>query len=172
MAIRPQKMELRTVLRVVWHTEHALKLVCNHLAEWRGNTTDGEDSSQCSEGGEGKRVVFGVMRVGLLAKRLLLHGDLSVRLVLLCTVKPTPALLQRIASELPARLAALSEETYEVRQHVEEAEVIITSNSDPKTRVSVTLTSPLMEDVTMVTEDLLNGPKYQQAAGLGTHQAV
>ena len=40
----------------------------------------------------------------------------------------------------------VSEDTYEVHQCVEEAQVIITSNADPKTRVAITLTSPLMRE--------------------------
>lgn len=51
------------------------------------------------------RVLKGVMRVGLLAKGLLLKGDRSVRLVVLCADKPTMTLLKRVAQELPAHLA-------------------------------------------------------------------
>lgn len=44
------------------------------------------------------------MRVGLLAKGLLLRGDRKVRLTLLCSQKPTRALLQRISEHLPQQL--------------------------------------------------------------------
>ena len=45
------------------------------------------------------------MRVGVLAKGLLLHGDLNVQLVLLCSEKPTRTLLERVADNLPKQLA-------------------------------------------------------------------
>lgn len=44
------------------------------------------------------------MRVGVLAKGLLLHGDLNVHLVVLCAEKPTRTLLERVASGLPKHL--------------------------------------------------------------------
>ena len=45
------------------------------------------------------------MRVGVLAKGLLLHGDLNVNLVVLCSEKPTRTLLERMADNLPKQLA-------------------------------------------------------------------
>lgn len=51
------------------------------------------------------RALKGVMRVGLLAKGLLLKGDRDVRLVVLCHDRPTITLLKRVATELPAHLA-------------------------------------------------------------------
>lgn len=50
------------------------------------------------------RLLKGVMRVGLLAKGLLLKGDKLVRLVVLCADKPTVSLLKRVAQELPQHL--------------------------------------------------------------------
>lgn len=47
----------------------------------------------------------GVMRVGILAKGLLLRGDTSVQLVVLCGDKPTRTLLDRVADNLPKQLA-------------------------------------------------------------------
>lgn len=44
------------------------------------------------------------MRVGLLAKGLLLRGDRTVQLILLCSQKPTRALLRRVAEQLPQQL--------------------------------------------------------------------
>lgn len=51
------------------------------------------------------RILKGVMRVGVLAKGLLLHGDLNVHLVVLCSEKPTRTLLERVADGLPKQLA-------------------------------------------------------------------
>lgn len=51
------------------------------------------------------RMLKGVMRVGILAKGLLLRGDASVQLVVLCGDKPTRTLLDRVADNLPKQLA-------------------------------------------------------------------
>jgi zinc finger RNA-binding protein len=99
------------------------------------------------------RALKGVMRVGVLAKGLLLHGDLNVQLVLLCSEKPTRTLLERVADLLPKQLAASSEaseegtvEKYEVKICVEEASLIVTTDKDPKTTCNITLTSPIMRE--------------------------
>lgn len=54
------------------------------------------------------RTLKGVMRVGVLAKGLLLRGDKNVNLVLLCSEKPTQSLLTRIVEHLPKQLTVLS----------------------------------------------------------------
>lgn len=53
------------------------------------------------------RALKGVMRVGVLAKGLLLRGDKNVNLVLLCSDKPTKSLLSRIVEHLPKQLTVL-----------------------------------------------------------------
>lgn len=53
---------------------------------------------------DGGRVLKGVMRVGVLAKGLLLSGDSQVQLVVLCTEKPTRTLLSKVAAVLPQQL--------------------------------------------------------------------
>ncbi len=50
----------------------------------------------------------GVMRVGLLAKGLLLKGDRIVQLVVLCSQPPTYQLLDTVAKVLPAHLTVSS----------------------------------------------------------------
>jgi len=45
-----------------------------------------------------------VMRVGALAKGLLLHDDLNVRLVVVCSEKPTRTLLDTVADKLTKQL--------------------------------------------------------------------
>lgn len=51
-----------------------------------------------------ERLLKGVMRVGLLAKGLLLKGDEQVQLVVLCSKKPTKIMLSRVAELLPQEL--------------------------------------------------------------------
>lgn len=50
------------------------------------------------------RLLKGVMRVGILAKGLLLRGDRNVELILLTAKKPTISLLKSIAKQLPKEL--------------------------------------------------------------------
>jgi len=45
-----------------------------------------------------KRVLVGVVRVGLFAQRMLLDGDVVAELVVICADKPTNSLLRRIAT--------------------------------------------------------------------------
>lgn len=48
------------------------------------------------------------MRVESLAKGLLLHGDTHVKLVVLCSEKPTRALLVKVAANLPSQLSVIT----------------------------------------------------------------
>lgn len=45
------------------------------------------------------------MRVGVLAKGLVLTGDLGVQLVVMCAEKPTRTLLEKVMENLPKQLA-------------------------------------------------------------------
>lgn len=111
------------------------------------------------------RLLKGVMRVGLLAKGLLnqfqmyslellkvvivllgllLQGDKTVQLVVLCAEKPSIALLKRVALELPVQLKQISEDhQYNVAVSVEESAVLV---ADESITVKVLLTSPLLRD--------------------------
>lgn len=51
------------------------------------------------------RVMKGVMRVGVLAKGLLLTNYLNMELIVLCGEKPTRTLLERVFDCLPKQLA-------------------------------------------------------------------
>merc|ERR1712029_203151 len=97
--------------------------------------------------GDPKRILVGVMRVGLLAKQLLLKGDNNVELVVLCREKPTKSLLEKIATHLPNNLVAVApDESYEVRREIENARLVVTTKDSPKLSVTITLTSPLMRE--------------------------
>merc|ERR1712227_1173951 len=92
------------------------------------------------------RVLVGVMRVGLLAKQLLLKGDTAVALVVLCREKPTKSLLERIANNLPIQLGEVAEDSsvkFEVKRVIEEANLVVTGGG---LTVTITLTSPLMRE--------------------------
>lgn len=68
---------------------------------------EGEAAGTSPARGPAARALKGVMRVGLLAKGLLLRGDRDVRLVVLCHDRPTVTLLKRVAADLPLHLARL-----------------------------------------------------------------
>jgi zinc finger RNA-binding protein len=61
------------------------------------NDSKAEDSQQF-------RLLKGLMRVGILAKGLLLTGDKELDLVVICAEKPSKQLLQRIVEYLPSQL--------------------------------------------------------------------
>ncbi|XP_074163890.1 zinc finger RNA-binding protein 2 isoform X3 [Sminthopsis crassicaudata] len=144
--IYPTEAELQAIQKVVSHSERALKLVSDILAE--------EKSEQDEEGGEkGKidsssRILKGVMRVGILAKGLLLRGDRNVHLILLSAEKPTQSLLQKITEQLPKQLLTVTEDKYEVSSDTEEANIVIASCKEPKMQVTISVTSPLMREDT------------------------
>ncbi|MEQ2193900.1 hypothetical protein XENOCAPTIV_017344, partial [Xenoophorus captivus] len=89
------------------------------------------------------RLLKGVMRVGILAKGLLLRGDRNVELILLTAKKPTVSLLRSITKQLPKELSA----------HPEEANIVICSSQEPKMQVTISLTSPLMREDTAAEKD-------------------
>ncbi|XP_035662860.1 zinc finger RNA-binding protein-like isoform X10 [Branchiostoma floridae] len=94
-----------------------------------------------------QRALKGVMRVGVLAKGLLLHGDLNVQLVVLCAEKPTRTLLERVFDNFPKQLATVTEEKYEVKLSVEEAAIVASlTKEDIRVECTITLTSPVMRE--------------------------
>uniref|UniRef100_A0A1B6GME0 DZF domain-containing protein n=1 Tax=Cuerna arida TaxID=1464854 RepID=A0A1B6GME0_9HEMI len=110
---------------------------------------DGRDGSLFSfqKEKEDGRVLKGVMRVGVLAKGLLLSGDSQVRLVVLCTEKPTRTLLGKVAANLPQQLKAVApEDSYTVEMKADQGAVTVSASTEPKIVVTVSLTSPLMRE--------------------------
>ncbi|XP_053972588.1 zinc finger RNA-binding protein isoform X2 [Hylaeus volcanicus] len=111
---------------------------------------------------EDSRILRGVMRVGNLAKGLLLSGDNHVCLVVLCAEKPTRTLLNKVAEILPAQLKIVApEDTYNVGKHPESAALTVSGGS---VTVSVTLTSPLMRETPKPTAVADNAGQQQQGA--------
>ncbi|XP_055614471.1 zinc finger RNA-binding protein isoform X4 [Uranotaenia lowii] len=189
--IYPKEEELQTIQRIVSHTERALKMVSdamtigsnNDKKDGEGDKKDGKgddpnksgDSQMISfhketEGGN-VRLLKGVMRVGLLAKGLLLNGDNTVQLVVLCAEKPTTSLLKRVTLELPIQLKKVAEDQkYIVTMAPVEGAVMVT---DETVTVKISLTCPLLreeaanEQVGASSEDLLpREPCLQALAAL------
>ncbi|XP_014215361.1 zinc finger RNA-binding protein isoform X3 [Copidosoma floridanum] len=189
-SIYPKEEELQAVQKIVSHTEKALKFVSDALAEsapaaTAANSTsansndaakkdeankkslpkeDGRDGNLFSfqKEKEDSRVLRGVMRVGNLAKGLLLSGDNHVCLVVLCAEKPTRTLLNKVAEILPAQLKIVApEEAYNVGKHPESAALTVSGGT---VTVSVTLTSPLMRDAMKTPAAGDNAGQQQQGA--------
>uniref|UniRef100_A0A673KIL1 Zinc finger RNA-binding protein-like n=1 Tax=Sinocyclocheilus rhinocerous TaxID=307959 RepID=A0A673KIL1_9TELE len=142
-AIYPVEEELQAVQRIVSHSERALKLVSDSLLEKEACAADDDDDD---DDDSQARVLKGVVRVGILAKGLLLRGDRNVQLILLATKKPTASLLRTVAEQMPKQLATFSEDQYEVQVHPEEANIVIFSSKEPKMQVTISLTSPVMRE--------------------------
>lgn len=118
-----QDSELEVIQFQVSHVERSLKLVSDQLTNQPDEskaasnikvesstdgvtveTTTGTNTTPAAP----QRMLKGVMRVGLLAKGLLLRGDREVQLVVLCSQPPTFELLDRVAQALPTHLNVLS----------------------------------------------------------------
>ncbi|KAF6128284.1 zinc finger RNA binding protein [Phyllostomus discolor] len=152
--IYPTEEELQAVQKIVSITERALKLVSDSLSEHeKSKSKEGDDKK---EGGK-DRALKGVLRVGVLAKGLLLRGDRNVNLVLLCSEKPSKTLLSRIAEKLPKQLAVISPEKYDIKCAVSEAAIILNSCVEPKMQVTITLTSPIIREENMREGDVTSG---------------
>lgn len=93
---------------------------------------------------DSNRVLKGVMRVGHLAKGLLLRGDCKVQLVVLCADKPTLTLLRRVVELLPASLKQVStEHQYQVTLNAADAALTVSGDG---LEVTASLTSPVMRE--------------------------
>ncbi|CAG12561.1 unnamed protein product, partial [Tetraodon nigroviridis] len=195
-AIYPSEDELQSIQKIVSITERALKLVSDIISDQDKSTEEEEEEEVAAEedpsrdrhGGlqmppapsrlglldaglccDVSRLLKGVMRVGVLAKGLLLRGDKNVHLVLLCSEKPTKDLLSRIVEHLPKQLTVtppagppqgrptsrdgcvcasqvVTPEKYEVRGSAQDAAIVLTSSAEPKMQVTITLTSPVIRE--------------------------
>uniref|UniRef100_A0A671X1Z0 Spermatid perinuclear RNA-binding protein n=1 Tax=Sparus aurata TaxID=8175 RepID=A0A671X1Z0_SPAAU len=145
--IYPSSQELEAVQTLVSTVECALK----HVSDWldKSNKEDdpGEEASdeneeESSSGG----VLCGVMRIGLVAKGLLIKGDMDLELVLMCRDKPTQTLLDTVCHNLPTQIEKLTEEKYEVTSSLPEVAILVQTTTEPKLTLKITLTSPEEEE--------------------------
>ena len=157
--IYPNDEDLEAIQKIVVHTETALKKVSDYLSAIENGNVDVKNvvmkqeeddmNTEDDQKEDPSRLLVGVMRVGLLAKQLLLKGDSEVELVVLCREKPTKSLLEKISNNLPTQLAALApDDSYDVRRVIENACLEVTRQDDKesKLKVTVTLTSPMMRE--------------------------
>ncbi|KAM6110490.1 spermatid perinuclear RNA-binding protein isoform 4-T4 [Pterocles gutturalis] len=150
--IYPSPEELEAVQNMVSTVECALK----HVSDWmdeknkstkcEGDVEAKEEAAESNAKDQGGRTLCGVMRIGLVAKGLLIKDDMNLELVLMCKEKPTKTLLCTVKDNLPAQIQKLTEEKYLVEEHVNEAAIIIHNTKEPKLTLKVILTSPLIRD--------------------------
>ncbi|KAM7033605.1 spermatid perinuclear RNA-binding protein isoform X6 [Pyrgilauda ruficollis] len=150
--IYPSPEELEAVQNMVSTVECALKHVSdwmdekNKSAKCEGDVEAKEEAAEGSAKDQGGRTLCGVMRIGLVAKGLLIKDDMDLELVLMCKEKPTKTLLCIVKDNLPAQIQKLTEEKYLVEEHVNEAAIVIHNTKEPKLTLKVILTSPLIRD--------------------------
>lgn len=149
-AIYPTQEELESVQNMVSHTERALKAVSDWLDKQEKGTTKSDSGTETDKESEHKdqatRSLRGVMRVGLVAKGLLLKGDLDLELVLLCKDKPTISLLKKVSENLVSQLKLITEDKYVVTQQIREASIVIKNTKEPPLTLTIHLTSPLVRE--------------------------
>ncbi|KAM3865396.1 interleukin enhancer-binding factor 3a [Diretmus argenteus] len=138
-AVYPSPEQLEAVQTMISHVECALKAVSDKLDE----PEDVKENPDKASGDSKERVLRGVMRVGLVAKGLLLKGDLDLELVLLCSNKPTVTLLNQVAEMLTAQLEVVTEDKYEIIQSPEDAAIIVKGTKELVLTLTIHLTSPL-----------------------------
>ncbi|KAM6901539.1 spermatid perinuclear RNA-binding protein isoform 2-T5 [Lycodopsis pacificus] len=188
--IYPSSQELEAVQTLVSTVECALK----HVSDWLdqtsssvpsqvdgqpadsteedetgnepSNETEGSTDSSREPSGGGGGVLCGVMRIGLVAKGLLIKGDMDLELVLMCRDKPTQTLLDTVCHHLPTQIEKLTEEKYEVTSSLPEAAILVRTTTDPKLTLTISLTSPTMredeEEEEEEEEEMENGEERQE----------
>ncbi|KAM6430963.1 spermatid perinuclear RNA-binding protein isoform 2-T4 [Liasis olivaceus] len=151
--IYPSPEELEAVQNMVSTVECALKQVSDWMDETSKSTrveSSSEDKEELADArsskDQGGRILCGVMRIGLVAKGLLIKDDMDLELVLMCKEKPTETLLSLVKDNLPVQIQKLTEEKYHIEHHPGEAAIVIRSTTGLPLTLKVTLTSPLIRD--------------------------
>ncbi|XP_061685626.1 interleukin enhancer-binding factor 3-like isoform X1 [Syngnathoides biaculeatus] len=134
--IYPSADELEAVQTIVSHVECALKVVSDKMDSETKGTQEAKSANAQN------RIMHGIMRVGLLAKGLLLKGDMNLELVLLCFNKPTITMLNQVAESLRAQLEIESAGLYTVDPCPKDAAIIVESTKAPALTLTLHLTSP------------------------------
>ncbi|XP_072167577.1 zinc finger RNA-binding protein-like isoform X2 [Diadema setosum] len=183
-AIYPTEQELQLVQNMVSQLEKSLKGVSDHIAEEdnpkakepakpepakepakEASPEAAKDGAKEAGAADMKdelkelgppRMLKGVLRIGVLAKGLLLKNALNMGIVVLCNEKPTRTLLERIANLLPKQLQEITDDKYEIRLCVEEAALII--SKEPSMTMKVSLTSPAFRDQAAAEADSARDP--------------
>lgn len=178
-SIYPAPEELEAVQTLVSTVEGALKKVSDwmdDLSKSSGKTSTnneaGDDTVE-EDAAEKKldaaSVLCGVTRVGLVAKGLLIKGDMDLELVLMCREKPTKLLLYTISANLPLQIQTMTDDKYEVRSCVPEAAIQVCTTKDPHLTLKITLSSLAMRDEQSATEEGIDSSSIPLPPPPSTH---
>uniref|UniRef100_A0A671R581 Spermatid perinuclear RNA-binding protein-like n=1 Tax=Sinocyclocheilus anshuiensis TaxID=1608454 RepID=A0A671R581_9TELE len=137
--VYPSAEQLDAVQGMVSNVERALKSVSEWLNEKEGSAAVAVSASPQSK-------LRGVLRVGLVAKGLLLKDDLELELVLLSRDMPTSSLLRLISGKLSEFIKDVTEEKYVITPSIQDAAIIVTSPTEPSLKLSIHLTSPVVRE--------------------------
>eukprot|EP00088_Acartia_fossae_P021106 TRINITY_DN2257_c0_g1_i13.p1 TRINITY_DN2257_c0_g1~~TRINITY_DN2257_c0_g1_i13.p1 ORF type:complete len:585 (-),score=162.06 TRINITY_DN2257_c0_g1_i13:73-1797(-) len=111
--IYPTQEELGTILKLTETVERALKRVSDKFVTpaVKPEVKEEKDADEKKNGDDGKenRDILGVARTGDLAKGLLLTGDRTVELVVMCREKPTLPLLAKVGEGLKEEVKTIPE---------------------------------------------------------------
>uniref|UniRef100_A0A665TUQ8 Spermatid perinuclear RNA-binding protein-like n=1 Tax=Echeneis naucrates TaxID=173247 RepID=A0A665TUQ8_ECHNA len=143
-SIYPAPEELEAVQTLVSTVESALKKVSDWmdgLNEPSGKTASDAGVHPSALRPDATSLLCGVTRVSLVAKGLLIKGDMDLELVLMCREKPTKMLLVTISANLPLQIQTMTEDKYEVWSCVPEAAIRVCSTKNPRLTLKITLSS-------------------------------
>ncbi|XP_056146265.1 spermatid perinuclear RNA-binding protein isoform X2 [Lampris incognitus] len=169
--IYPSSHDLEAVQTLVSTVECALKHVSDWLDQSNGDvesqsdsqvsqvvdsteecdpgddhSDEAEDTSDSCRGSSSGGVLCGVMRIGLVAKGLLIKDDMDLELVLLCRDKPAQTLLDTVCHNLPTQIQKLTEEKYDMTSSPSEAAILVKTTAEPILTLKIILTSLAMRD--------------------------
>uniref|UniRef100_A0A672JEN8 Interleukin enhancer binding factor 3a n=1 Tax=Salarias fasciatus TaxID=181472 RepID=A0A672JEN8_SALFA len=147
--VYPTPEELEAVQNIVTHVECALKTVSDQM----DTPADDDKSTEAETVGSKERLLRGVMRVALLAKGLLLKGDKSLELVLLCSNKPTITLLKQVAEKLAAQLEVQKRQTAFSHKDKKDASIVVTIAKESVLTLTIHLTSPAVRTQGSISEE-------------------
>ncbi|XP_008285260.1 spermatid perinuclear RNA-binding protein-like isoform X1 [Stegastes partitus] len=168
-SVYPAPEELEAVQTLVSTVEGALKKVSDWMdglnkpsgktsaANEAADNTKEEDAAETKPGAAS--VLCGVTRVGLVAKGLLIKGDMDLELVLMCREKPTKLLLYTVSANLPLQIQTMTDDKYEVRSSVPEAAIQVCSTKDPQLTLKIILSSLAMREDHGTTEEEEEGDR-------------
>ncbi|KAK5931950.1 hypothetical protein CgunFtcFv8_003696 [Champsocephalus gunnari] len=161
-SIYPAPEELEAVQTLVSTVEGALKKVSDWMdglnkssAKTSSNNEAGDiqvEADAAETKPDHKPALCGVTRVGLVAKGLLIKGDMDLELVLMCREKPTKVLLYTISANLPLQIQTMTEDKFEVQSCVPEAAIRVHNTKDPRLTLKITLSSLTMREEHSPTE--------------------
>ncbi|XP_076800984.1 zinc finger RNA-binding protein-like isoform X3 [Clavelina lepadiformis] len=141
--IYPTEEELNCVQKAVQLVEGVLKEVSNAIHQQEMKVYTASLSNNLKKP-QPERLLKAVLRIGALAKGLLLRGDLYVQLVLMCNEKPTVGMLTRVADNLPKQLGTCDDLKFTMKLNVLDCSINLITSSEPQVKIQVVLTSTLM----------------------------